>query len=220
MLLKLRNRMFLKRLRQKVRYNNIFRLIQDILVKLGIRFSLFYLKGEELNRTISGLESNELSNYEVGFFNDQDVIKIAELGERRSSSGNLLKLLQDGCICYGVKKNGKIIAFTWFNLHECPFKGYMFKLKETEAYVFDTYTLIEYRGRRIASYMRYQSYKELRSLGKTYLYSIVEVFNKQSNRHAEKLGVQILLMGLYIDLFQKWRFRYRIRLYENTVPQV
>jgi hypothetical protein len=186
--------------------------MQDGFVKLGIRISLFYLTKIELDQDISIFESNKFSDYTVELLNEKDLDNIAAF-QKGSAQKEYYLRLQDGCIGFGVKKNGDIVAYTWFNFLECTFAGYRFKLKENEAYAFDTYTFIEYRGKRIAPFLFYQSNKKLIKLGRTTLYSIVEVLNKQAVNVYRKLGARFVLLALYISLFKKWNFTIPLKRY-------
>lgn len=178
--------------------------MQDGFGKLGIRISLFYLTEEDLNKDIPGFETDKFPDYTIELLNEKDVTNIPTHKEQSTQKEDFLQLLQDGCISFVVKKNGDIVAYTWFNFRECTFLGFRFKLKENEAYVFDTYTLIEYRGKRIAPFLHYQCHAELRKFSKTTLYSIVEVLNKQSISFKKKLEARFTLLALYISLFKKW----------------
>ena len=103
---------------------------------------------------------------------------------------------------WGLKKDGEIAAFTWFNLNQCPYGGYSFILKENEAYLFDAYTLLKYRGMKIAPFIRYQCYKELKKQSRTTLYSISEMLNKQSINFKEKIRCQVCTDGYIYKIFQ------------------
>jgi|SRR3990172_13293132 len=197
---------YLQQLSQKIKYNNVIRLFHDGLVKIGIKFSFFYLVVEGLHRDIPEYELNQFPDYSVEFLGEIDIAVISSIQERQYLGEKLLQRFKNGCVCLGVKKDGDIAAFTWFNTYECTYEGYRFTLKENEAYLFDSYTLIEHRGKKIAPFIRYQSYKELKKLGKTTLYSISELVNKQSINFKKKLDARFVLLSLYISLFKKWEF--------------
>ncbi len=207
---------YLHRLSQKIRYNNIFRLLFDLLGKIGIKISPFYLVVEGLSRDIPEFESDLFKSYKFEYFDSKDIAAIAALKERYFKEEELLKRLENGSKCLGLKKDGEIAAFTWFNLNQCPYGGYSFILKENEAYLFDAYTLLKYRGMKIAPFIRYQCYKELKKQSRTTLYSISEMLNKQSINFKKKLGARFVLMGIYIRFFNKWKFSFPVR---HLIPQ-
>lgn len=191
-------------LRQKIRYNNWIRLIHDGLVRIGIKISPFYLVEEGGSASNPPFELAASTDYSVGFLGEADMKEIAAIPLRKLSEQNLLDRIKNGCKCLGVKKNKKLVAFTWFNLKECPYQGFKFALSENEAYLFDAYTLREYRGNNIAPLMRYMSYRELEKIGRTRLYSISECINSQSIKFKKKLNARFVYLGVWISFFRKW----------------
>jgi len=208
---------FLQRFLQKIRFNNPARLVMDALVKMGIRISPFYFVIEGLSRLIPEFESDKFCNFRIDYLTEKDIKQIASDFQEREgiSEEKLLKRFRRGAKCLGAKKDGKIAAYTWLNTDECEFSGYPFLLNEDEAYLFDAYTLIQYRGEKIAQYLRYQCYKELKKLGKTKLYSISEVFNKQSINFKKRLNARFIFFGFYICIFRKWKFTLRLNNFLN-----
>lgn len=88
-------------------------------------------------------------------------------------------------------------------------------LKEDEAYIFDTLTLLDYRGKGFAPILRYYLYKELRNLGRTKLYSYVDCLNTPAVRLKFKVNAEKIKLYLSIDLFGKWRFNYTLKDYQT-----
>lgn len=209
--------LFSQKLAQKIRYNNPIRLVIDALVKIGIKISPFYFVIEGLNQHIPEFESDKFCNFRIDYLTEKDIKQIAADFQEREliSEEKLIKRFRSGAKCLGVKKDGEIAAYTWLNVNKCEFSGYPFLLNKDEAYLFDAYTLIKYRGEKIAQYLRYQCYKELKKLGKTKLYSISEVFNKQSINFKKKLNARFIFFGFYICIFRKWKFTLRLNSFLN-----
>lgn len=208
---------YLKHLWQKMRYNNITRLIVDGLIKLGISINPCYLVLEGFdNGTFPHLE-NGLEEYEVVFLGPEDMKEIAHIPLRKISEEKLLQRLRDGNKCLGIKKDGELAAFTWFQLDMYTFCGEQITLKENEAYLFDAHTLLSFRGQGLAPYVRYQCYKELRKMGKTRLYSISVYFNRQSINFKKKLNARFLKLSLFISVFQKWRVKIPLKTYHEDL---
>ncbi len=169
---------------------------------------------------MEGLFNGSLPHLEKGFdeydivpLGSEDIRTISTIPGRFVSGEELFRRLKEGKKCLGVKHHGEVTAFTWYDLDEFNFKGYTFPLKENEAYLFDTYTLISFRGKGIAPYMRYQCYKELANLGRHKLYSITERFNTPAVKFKEKLNAKLLELYVYIELFKKWHFHSRLKKY-------
>ncbi len=164
---------YLKHIRDKFKYNPFMRVVQDGLTKMGIRISPYYLVLEGLfNKSLPDFEKG-FNEYEIGFLREEDMKEISVIPgpDRTFSEKDLLLRLKEGKKCLGIKYRGKIVAFTWFGLVEFGSKFLRFALKDDEAYLFDAYTLMSFRGKGLAPYMRYQCYKELARLGRYKLYS-------------------------------------------------
>ena len=92
---------YLHRLSQKIRYNNIFRLLFDLLGKIGIKISPFYLVVEGLSRDIPEFESDLFRRHKFEYFDSKDIAAIAALKERYFKEEELLKRLENGSKCLG-----------------------------------------------------------------------------------------------------------------------
>ena len=202
---------YIKRLLQKIRDNSILRILHDGLVKIGINISLFYLVEEGLHLQIVPVVFNEFTGYKVEFLNEDELNIIMDIPEKTYKKEFLIKRFKRGSKCLLIKKNDKVIGYTWFNLYACNTPFFKFSLKENEAYLFDAYVLMEYRGKRIAPFIRYQCYKELHKLNRTVFYSISDYLNNQSIRFKEKLNAKFLSLTLYVNLFNKFTFKRLIK---------
>lgn len=201
----------IKRFIQKIKYNSILRILHDGLVKIGIHISLFYLVEEGLHLQTIPFDFSEFTGYKVEFLKENEINIITDIPERPYKKEALIKRLNGGSRCLLFKKNDQVIGYTWFNLHAKDITFYNFSLKDNEAYLFDAYVLMDFRGKRIAPFMRYQCYKELKKMDKTVLYSISEYFNNQSIRFKKKLNAKFLFLILYINLFNKFIFKREIK---------
>ena len=197
---------YIKRLTQKIRYNNILRILHDGLIKIGIHLSLFYWVEEGLHLQTSPFEFEEFSDYSVEFLKEDELNIIADIPEKPYKKEILTKRIKEGSGCILFKKKNKVIGYTWYNLSRCSTIFYNQNLNENEAYLFDAYVLMDFRGKKIAPFVRYQSYIELQKLNKIVLYSISDFFNNQSIRFKKKLNAKFLFLMLYINLFNKFTF--------------
>ncbi len=203
----------LKLIWSKIRYGLV---IQEVLVRLeriGIRIIPFYvcLEGSS-NRRLPQLETG-FDEYDIGFLEPQDMKIIAAIPRRNISEEKLLLMLKEGKKCFGVKYKGELVAFTWCDLEECNSDYYRFSLKENVAYLFVAFTLMTYRGRGIAPYMRYQIYKELAKLQRERIYTITDFFNSSSLRFKKKLNSRLLELILFVKLFNRKQFNLRLKKY-------
>ena len=193
-------------LKQKIKYNNILRILHDGLVKIGLKISFFYLVEEKLYEELPELELVNFPGYDLMFLERDEIFKLISIPGQPMSKEKLKKIVEKGCFCLCLKKEKEIVSFTWVDPHECTYGSYKLLMKKNEACLFGTYTLIKYRGKNLAPFVRYQCYKELMKLGKTNLYSISEVVNNQSISFKKKLGARFVLLGLHISLFKKLKF--------------
>jgi len=197
---------YLEYVKHRIVYDSFPRLVLDILGVMGIEIQPFYLFVEGLYEGIEAQFENKFKDYALRFLGPDDIERIASLPERNFPKHIMLTRLQEGNICLGLEYQGNLAAFTWCDVKNCDYDGYRFPLKEDEAYLLDAHTLLSYRGKGIAPFLRYQLYKWLASSGRTKLYSISERFNKPAIRFKEKLNARIVDKGIYVRLFKRWKF--------------
>jgi len=203
--------MYFQRLKQKIKYNNILRILHDGLVKIGLKISFFYLVEEKLCKELPELELVHFPGYDLMFLERDEIFKLNSIPELPMSKEKIQKIVEKGCLCFCLKKENDIVAFTWVDPIECTYGSYKLLMKKNEACLFGAYTLIKYRGNNLAPFVRYQCYKELKKLGKTTLYSISEVINNQSISFKKKLGARFVLLSLYVSIFNKLKFSIPIK---------
>jgi hypothetical protein len=204
---------FWDRIKNKLRYSSFLRIVLDGIAKTGIRIFPYYIVLEGLfNRSLSHLESG-FDEYELCFLKPQDMKTISSVPGRNFTEEYLLQRLQNGQKCFGVKYRGELAAFTWCDFQQCNFRWRKFLLTDDEAYLFDAYTLMSFRGKEIAPYIRYQCYKELAKSGKHKLYSISECVNTPSIKFKKKLNAKYPELRLSIELFKKWSFDLHLKKY-------
>lgn len=199
----------------KLRYGHPLQLVFDAISKFGIRITPFYLFLETISPENPPKLPAGFEGYEVGFWGPKEMKAIALIQGRRFSEADLLERLKSGQKCFGLKKNTKLAAFTWFDLKEVSTKLPRFPLKKDEAYEFDIYTLMAFRGKGIAGFLKYHQYKELEKIGCTKLYSYVDYFNTPGVKIKLKLRAKKVKLILYIVLFNKWSFHYFLKDYQK-----
>lgn len=191
-------------------------LLLDILAKGGILIQPYHVVAEGLEQVTARPSVETFAEYEVSFFGPAEMPVIAALPGRTLSLQDLLSRLQVGKLCLGVKHQGVVVAFTWCSLTEGTIGSYrLFSLQEHEAYLFDAYTMEQFRGVGIAPYLRYRCYEELAKLGRPHCYSITAVWNAPAARFKRKLGARIVELGVLVSLLRRWRFHLRLRDYRK-----
>lgn len=201
----------LKRLRYRFKYGLFTKTFQDRLARVGIKVFVFYLVEERLDESLQHSFETGFERFEFTPLGSHDMQVIAKLPYRSSSKEDLLKKLASENICFGLKHQGQLAAFTWADLRECHDKMIRFPLRDNEAYLFDAFTFGQFRGRNIAPYIRYQCYKALNAIGRDTFYSLSELLNTPSIRFKQKLGARFIKLFLYVELFGKlcrsWKLR-------------
>jgi len=182
-------------------------LINTFRIKLalkGIRIQPYFLVREQLFENLGKQFETGFEEFETVFLEPEDMCAVSASRKWGLTEKHYLKLLEEGKKCFGVKCNSELAAFMWVDLKECNFEGNRFALKQDWAYLYNAWTLEHFRGRRIASYMRYQCYKALNQLGRNKYYSITEYFNTPAAKFKERLGAKNIKLGLAIGLFGKY----------------
>jgi hypothetical protein len=199
---------YLKRTWYKLRYNHILRLFFDGLTWLGLEITPYYIVLEGLfGKTIPALE-HPPEGYVPGFFGPGDMKAVAALPGRTLPEEKLHKRLEKGHLCYGLKFDGQPAAFNWFDSEALVCGPHRILMKEHEASLYDAFTDMDHRGKGLAPYIRYQSYKEMAAKGKTRIYSVSTFFNTSSIKFKQKLGARLIESHLLIVFLKKWKFRF------------
>jgi hypothetical protein len=195
----------------KIKHGLVLNFFFDKLADWGFFIEPYYVFSEGLfGKPINGLSEG----FETTFLNADDMKQLDQIEGREETEEALRDRLKRGNKCFGLKRDNKIVGFTWCDLdhfnHRSKFK---FKLKENEAYLFDAYILKSYRGHNLAPMMRYQCYQNLENLGRNVFYSVSYCFNTPAVRFKKKLNARIDSLCLYVRLAKKWDWHWRLRRY-------
>lgn len=197
---------YLDHILSKAYFSPPSRLILDAFSKIGVDIQPFYLFQEGLSHQPFVQMKEGINEYWFGCLQEKDMDEIADIKWRNVTNKDLKLRLYKGNKCYAAKYQGELVAFTWYNIQECDYKGCRFLLKENEAYLFGMFTFHRFRGKGIAPYIRYGMYRELARLGRRNLYSISNRFNKSAINFKRKLRAEIVGSGIFVELFKMWRF--------------
>jgi len=207
---------------RRLRFSGISRLLLEALAKVGVNIRPFVLFREGIFDNAPEDPGAGFDCYEMKYLGAGEMAAIAALAElpgRGISENDLQQRLLAGNKCIAFTMNGEMAAFIWCDLAKCTFQGYPFDLKVNEAYLFDAYTFLPFRGKGLAPYVRYCLYTDLARLGRDNCYSISDRLNRPSLRFKEKLKAQKLVSGIYIVLFSKRHFSLFLKQHDPQVPQ-
>jgi hypothetical protein len=186
--------------------------VRNNLAKIGLDLMPYYWVKEATSPITPPKLRGEDTNFEISIFGETEInyIKDTIIGIEQK---DLLADLKNGEICIGLKNSGEIAAYMFIKCKPFTFRNRYFNLMDTESYLHSMYTFESYRGKNIAPYLRYQSYKYLEKENiKTY-YSVSEYFNKSTIRFKEKLNSKPIKLFLSVVLFSKWSFNYTLKTF-------
>ncbi len=186
--------------------------VQSVLREVHVTFNPYYVYLEGLADEPELKFQEGFADYSIEHLTAGDMKTIAGIPGRRVGLAELLKRVDNGQVCLGIKHLDELVSFTWYDVNQSNIKGRIVPLKQNEAYLFDAYTLDAYRGKGLAPYMRYRVYRELAELGKTRLYSFTDYFNSPAIRFKQKLNAKLLQLRVIVG-FRRWRFNVLLKRY-------
>lgn len=195
-----------------IKHGMLMQGIRNQMAKLGVDVMPYFwtLEGTEI---IKPPEVNgETSSFVISRFSVEDVDEAQNL-IAGSYYKKLRAYIEEGQICVGIKDNSNIVAFMFIKRDAFLFRGKTFLFNKHEAYLHSMYTFENYRGRRIAPYLRYHCYGICKELGFTKVYSVSEYFNKSSKRFKRKLKAKQTAFYLSIILFKRYKKTYLLKRY-------
>jgi len=209
---------FVGKAKKKVQYGMLLHSFLGHLKHVGIVIYPYYLDREQFIAASDLRVSIEpkLDSVTTSFLAADEIESVMRpLEEARADAGYTAKdRIADGCLCFGVKKEQKVIAYTWCDLKVCNHKPLPISLEGSEAYLFDMYTFEECRGNNIAPFMRHKLYSHLIEMGRTDFLSVTDAFNSASKRFKGKLGAYPLKLFLYIKFGKLFERNFLLKSYE------
>ncbi len=187
--------------------------VRNFLTRFGLDIDPYYWEREGLSLSKEPRIRGDASEFTV------ETLEAAEVGILDNimgiDAGQLKKDIENGQLCIGLKRGKEIAALMFAETKDFVYKNRNFKLGQRDAYLLNMYTFEAYRGKNLAPYLRYHSYKELEKQGIDTIYSITAYFNKSSLKFKQKLNVQHLQLFLYIGLFKKFHWNYKLKDFES-----
>jgi hypothetical protein len=208
----------IKKIGRRIRQRFVLSFLFEKLAVVGIKIDPYYVTQEfhldEMDRHLNP----QLQPIQADFLSFSEIEKIYSHPESKWLNVEKRKNLEDGCLCFGLKWNNEIVAYTWCNLSRCH-EVYPFPLKEDEAYLTGAFTFKAYRGKNLAPFMRYRLNRHLYRIGRTKIYSLTHVFNTPAIKFKTKIKAKPLKIILSIKLFKKYDWKFMIRSPKHfTIP--
>lgn len=171
------------------------------LFSAGIRIQPYYVFVE--NAADSAETSDEPitpEGYEEVLLGDRDMEEVSRIIDARKTPVELRQRLADQQLCIALKDGDRIVSLSWCNLRHFHSRGLKFSLRSNEAYLYGTETVPEYRGRGLAPAVRRACSRTLAKRGRSVIYSYSLMLNKPAVRVQEKVGAQVWLKCVYLEI--------------------
>lgn len=197
---------------QLVKHGLILQALRYGLAKLGIDIMPYYWVQEEVLPTE---EPKIKTGSERFYFKPLDTAELNTIIEISDTINEqkIRQSLEVGQECVGLKTSDEIAAYMFLDVNDFIFKNRTFTLKKNEAYLLNMYTFDAYRGKNLAPYLRYCSYRYLENRNINVKFSISNYFNKSAIKFKKKLNSQPLKLYLNIELFKKLQWHFVLRNY-------
>jgi ribosomal protein S18 acetylase RimI-like enzyme len=189
--------------------------LNRLFAKAGIGFTPLYYMKEVLTSDIPPHLTNLPDGFEFSTFALEDLEEVKKHPERKGyvDEEDFIKNLNRGDTCLGIRHKGELAGFTWFSTSENRSKFCEPVMKNNEAYLYTMYIFKAFRGHNLAPTLRYKNYELLKSLGRDTFYSVTDCTNGAALRFKQKLGANIVFLGVHINLFKKWRKTFVLKKY-------
>ena len=194
-----------------VRHGLLRQRMTERLRQVGIDIRPYYLfrEGTTFDRlSVPSLEGQ----YRTALLRPEETPSLAALRSWNTSE-EILERLDQNNSCVVVWDHERVAGFTWVNPDEVSFRRCDLALRETEAYLYDAFVAPDYRGKGLAPYVRYESYRILHDAGFRTFFSISEYFNAPAIRFKQKLNGEIVRLYLEINLAKRRIGRWILKEY-------
>ena len=184
--------------------------VRNNLAKIGLDFMPYYWVKEAVTPVNPPKIRDEHQDFELSIFGEEEInhIKKTIIGIEQK---NLIADLKNGEICIGLKHNNDIAAYMFIKRKPFIFRKRNFNLTSSESYLHSMYTFEAYRGKNLAPYLRYHSYKYLEKENVNTYFSVSEYFNKSTIKFKKKLNSEPVKLYLSLVLFKRWTMNFRLK---------
>ena len=203
----------IERLRDKIKHRQVLRSVVRFLGRHHIEIMPYYITHESLKRDTEPSVDPALGPITACLLSPAEIEEIYTHTDSEVWADEKQTLLDEHCLCMGLKLEGEIAAYMWCNLNRCHSRQIKFHLKADEAYLCSADTFKAYRGKNLAPLLRYEFYKYLNQMGRTSFYSITEFFNTPAQKFKEKLGARQLRLNLHVRIGSRFERDISLRRY-------
>lgn len=107
------------------------------------------------------------------------------------------RFAKEGFFAYGIFHENKLVAYAWNSLFEVevplpPLSNDSLKLSPEEGYLFDAYSMPEFRGNGFHPYFSWLRFTELKKMGRKYAVTIIDEDNRSARHNQAKTGFRVV----------------------------
>ncbi len=186
--------------------------LRNFLPRFGLDIDPYYWEQEGLLKISEPVIRGGNENYNIAEISPEETMILNNI--MGMDGAQIRQAVEGGQLCIGVRYKGEIAALMFAELNDFVYKHRKFELKEGEAYLLNMYTFEAFRGKNLAPYLRYHCYRLLEKKGYPVMYSITAYFNTSSMKFKQKLNVRHLKLFLYIGLFKRIHWNFKLKTYE------
>ena len=197
---------------KRIRHGLFLFTLRNALTRFGLDIAPYYwykeIKGGSVAPQIRGGHKDDFT---LCFIGKDDIGVMNNI--MGLTTKELKRNLDKGQLCIGLRKDTEIAALLFVDMNDIVFKERHFEIGAKEGYLLNVYTFQAFRGKNLATYLRYHCFELLEQYDIDELYSIVSYFNTSSLKVNQKLNAEKLKLYLHVGLFKKYRWNFLLRDY-------
>lgn len=200
--------------RKKLKHGLFLYGVFNRLARLGLEFTPFYWEREFVTKCEAPKIRGDRDEYTIRRLSEEDLRALHASGDAYRISDKIQQL-KKGQICLGLIHLEKIVAYSWLEYKSLNFRDLEVNFKKNESYLGGMHTISSYRGKNLATYLRYRTYGFLEEDGIDTIFSISDALNKPAVRFKEKLNSKHQRLYLYVNIFGKFHKLFVLKNFET-----
>ncbi|MGA2841341.1 MAG: hypothetical protein ABSG18_14385 [Steroidobacteraceae bacterium] len=197
--MEVRVRVILGRLWGRLKHGLLTQEVLDRLARLGLVIYPYFVAQETAS---ADPQPSLASGHTLRMLTADDAAEMIRIDSRFRPGSFISRLAQAECL--GLFVESALVGYTWAKLDIAPIPGGssapLFALQAHEAYLFDLFVDVGYRGRRLAEILRWAMQYDLARRGRTLYYSYTLAFNRSPRRLMARNGVRDIELRLFVGL--------------------
>ncbi len=198
----------------RFRYGLVLFSLRNLLAKIGVDIEPYYWFLEEKNACDEPIIKDDINDYTIDYVGIEEV---RLMDKTMGLNGKVMvEAMLNGQLCIGLRHKGTMASLLSIEPNDFIHQHRHFTLEEHAAYLLNVYTFRAYRGKNLAPYLKYHSFKLLEKYDIDKLYSINSYFNTSSLKVKKKMGARKLKLYLYVELFKKRHWNFILKEYPES----